>query len=51
MTNTKSLWPWVMRVCSSLARSSDDNILPWISNVMTVDCGLILASSRWPSFL
>ena len=50
MTKTKSLCPCVMRCCSSLAKPSDDNILPCISNVITVACGLILANNRCPSF-
>ena len=50
MTKTKSLCPCVIRCWSSLAKPSDDNILPSISNVITVACGLILANNRCPSF-
>ncbi|AWQ92308.1 Putative uncharacterized protein [Staphylococcus aureus subsp. aureus ST228] len=39
-----------MRWFNSWANPSEDSIFPCISNVMTVDCGLILASIRWPSF-
>lgn len=50
MTKVKSLAPCVIRWSSVCAKSSELNILPAISNVMTVLCGLILLKIRCPSF-